>query len=244
MARNPKPASTQKFLPISSIEQDVVILKSGGIRVVMRAHPINFDLKSETEQNAIVYGYQSFLNSLQFPIQIVVRSRRLDLERYLVKLQSQTKDITNNLLRIQAQDYIDFTRRLIQIANIMSKEFYCIVGYERVITSRNPITNLIGGKKTTGAKLSEQELVTFRQEVFDRAATVAAGLNHIGVKSELLNTQQLIELFYQIYNPEESMTEKLAPADELEASVVTAGQKDKEEQNPPSPETQELTPNN
>ena len=93
--RKNKISSSQEYLPISQIEQDVVVLKDGSARGILKASPINFDLKSETEQNAIIYGYQSFLNSLQFPIQIVIRSRKLDLERYLVKLESQTKNLNN-----------------------------------------------------------------------------------------------------------------------------------------------------
>src|SRR3989338_8598088 len=92
--------STQLFLDIAEIKDNVVVLKNGGIRAILQTTSINFNLKSEEEQNAIIYGYQSFLNSLEFPIQIVVRSRKLDLERYLVKLESQTKNLTNILLQI------------------------------------------------------------------------------------------------------------------------------------------------
>lgn len=221
MSHNQKPASTQKYLQISGIEQDLIILSSGGIRQVIRAYPINFDLKSEQEQNAIIYGYQTFLNSLQFPIQIVVRSKKLDLERYLVKLESQTKNITNNLLQIQAQDYIGFVRRLIQIANIMSKQFLVVVGYDNPVKSGGVLSNLLATRGQI--QLNEARLKTFKQELGNRTGAVMAGLNSVGVRSEILNTQQLIELFYNIYNPEESMTERLAPVEELEAEVVQTG---------------------
>lgn len=221
MSHNQGPASAQKYLHISGIEQDLIILSSGGIRQVIRAYPINFDLKSEQEQNAIIYSYQTFLNSLQFPIQIVVRSKKLDLERYLVKLESQTKNITNNLLQIQAQDYISFVRRLIQIANIMSKQFLVVVGYDNPVKSGGVLSNLL---TTRGQiQLNEAQLKTFKQELGNRTGAVMAGLNSVGVRSEILNTQQLIELFYNIYNPEESMTERLAPVEELEAEVVRTG---------------------
>lgn len=231
------PSSTQQFLSISGIEQDLVVLNNGGVRKVVRAYPINFDLKSEQEQNAIIYSYQTFLNSLGFPIEIVIRSKKLDLERYLIKLESQTKNITNNLLQIQAQDYIGFVRRLIQIANIMSKQFYIIVGYDNPIKSRGVFSSILPGKNQT--HLGSEQIKTLKQEIENRAATVMAGLSSVGIRTEILTTQKLIELFYNIYNPEESMTERLAPVEELEADIILTG---KEGGLPNSPSPENLVP--
>ena len=233
MATQQRPSSTQQFLSISGIEQDLVVLNNGGVRKVVRAYPINFDLKSEQEQNAIIYSYQTFLNSLSFPIEIVIRSKKLDLERYLIKLESQTKNITNNLLQIQAQDYIGFVRRLIQIANIMSKHFYIIVGYDNPIKSRGVFSSILPGKNQV--HLGVEQIKTLKQEIENRAATVMAGLSSVGIRTEILTTQKLIELFYNIYNPEESMTERLAPVEELEADIILTG-KEKGLPNSSSPE--------
>lgn len=235
MAKPSTPASTQQLLDISRIEQDLVILQNGSVLKILRAFPINFDLKSEQEQNAIIFSFQSFINSLSFPIQIVIRSRKLDLERYLMKLESQTKNITNNLLQIQAQDYIGFVRRLVQIANIMSKQFYVVINYQQVLKSGNPISNFIPSNKAV--RLTEDQITTFKEQVETRTGTVMAGLGSVGIKTEVLDTQQLIETFYNIYNPEESMTERLAPASELEADMITTGNElagIQPEQNPPN----------
>lgn len=224
MKRETKNISTQQYLPISSIEQDMVILRNGGVRKILRAYPINFELRSEQEQNAIIFSYQAFLNSLNFPIEICVRSRRLDLERYLVKMESQTKNISNNLLQIHAQDYISFVRRLIQIANIMSKQFYVVVGYQ---TAASSMTSLIGFLQTKKQIiLSPEQFQAAKNEVENRASIVAAGLNSVGIRTTFLTTQELIELFYNNYNPEESMTERLAPVDELEAQIVTSAEEE------------------
>lgn len=215
---NKKIVSTQEYLPISYIEQDAIVLNNGALRGALRASPINFDLKSEMEQNAVIAGYQAFLNSLQFSIQIVVRSKRLDLERYLVKLESETKNITNNLLLIQTQDYIGFIRRLIQIANIMSKQFYIVIGYDNLTSSKNSIANLL--VKNRQIHLTEAGFKSSSQELTNRINIVAGGLSGMGITAKRLATQELIELFYNIYNPEESMAERLVPVGELEADVI------------------------
>ena len=213
--------STQEHLPISSIQDSVLIMNDGSLRVVIKVEPINFELKSDTEQNAIIYGYQAFLNSLDFPIQIVIQSKKLDLERYLLKLDESRKQITNDLLRIQAEDYIDFVRKLISIANIMSKRFYVVVSYAGVTKSGlNPLTGLLPNK--TKSTLYQDQFDRYRTEVFNRGNIILNGLSKLGVKVDFLDTQKLIELFYGIYNPDIATEERLTEIETLEAGVVSA----------------------
>ena len=117
-------------LPVAGIEEGVVILKDGSLAVVLKVLPINFDLKNEMEQNSIIAKYQGFLNSLDFPIQIVIKSQRLDLEPYLISMERQTKNLDNDLLQLHAQDYINFMRSLVSVANIMSKKYYIVLTYK------------------------------------------------------------------------------------------------------------------
>ena len=129
--KNPKkqPAPTQQHLPVADVREGIVVLKDGSLRLIMLSTSINFDLKSLDEQNAIVYAYQSFLNSLDFPIQIVMQSRKFNLSSYLSKLKERVPETESELLRIQIQDYVHFIERLLNVANIMNKRFFVIIPY-------------------------------------------------------------------------------------------------------------------
>lgn len=215
--------STQNYLPIAGIEEGVVVLKDGSLAVVLRIMPINFDLKNELEQNAIIAKYQSFLNSLDFSIQILVRSQRLDLEPYLVGLDRSTKELSNELLQIHATDYIAFMRSLVSVANIMSKHYYIILTYQGSITAaKGGVLSLF--KKQSGPVLTRSTFNHYRDELNGRANTVASGLTSMGLRIEALNTQELIELFYGIYNPDISATERLGELENLKAQVVSLKQ--------------------
>lgn len=217
-------SSTQQHLPLAGIQDGVVIMNDGSVRAILKIEPINFDLKSETEQNGIIYSYQGFLNSLDFPIEIVIHSKKLDLERYLVKLTDLTKNTTNDLLRIQSEDYIDFVRRLISIANIMAKRFYVVVAFG-VGTKLSPASSLSGifAKQATGPVMEKEQFERFRGEIFNRANLVGNGLSRLGLTVKLLDTQQLIELFYSIYNPDIASEERLTDISNLSAGVVSGG---------------------
>lgn len=216
-------ASTQEHLPLAGIQDDVIVMNDGSLRAIIKVDPVNFDLKSEQEQNGIIYSYQGFLNSLDFPVQIVVQSKKLDLERYLVKLDDRKREMDNDLLRIQTEDYVDFVRRLISIANIMSKRFYVVVSYAAI--GGKPIgSSLAGifGRKATGPLLEQSQFERYRSEVFNRANLIAGGLSRLGVRVTLMNTEQLIELFYTIYNPDLATEERLTDVTELSAGVVSS----------------------
>jgi type IV secretory pathway VirB4 component len=215
--------STQDHLPIAGIQDNVVIMTDGSIRVVLKVEPINFELKSENEQNAIIYSYQAFLNSLDAPIQIVIQSKRLDLEQYLVKMQEFEHQQTNELLRIQTEDYIGFVRRLISVANIMAKRFYVVVSHSVVSksSSLNQITSLFS-HKPSGPLLDQDEFDRLCKEAYNKASIAAGGLGRLGAKARALETQELIELFYGIYNPDVATEERLTDLSTLNSGVITS----------------------
>jgi len=209
--------STKQYLDIAEIREDVVMMKDGTMLAVILASSINFSLKSEDEQNAIISGYVGFLNSLDFPIQIVVQSRRLKIERYLDKLKQHEKEQTNELLRIQIADYRQFVSELIELGDIMSKKFFVVVPF-------NPVTNTRKGffsrfkeifKASATSKLEQEKFIKRKGELLLRLDTVATGLQSMGIQNVQLDTQSLIELYYNIYNPDVAETEKLVPINNL-----------------------------
>lgn len=215
--------STQDHLPIAGIQDGVVIMNDGSLRVVLKAEPVNFELKSENEQNAIIYSYQAFLNSLDFPIQILIQSKKLDLEQYLIRMQENEKLLTNELLKIQISDYTGFVRRLISVANIMAKRFYVVISHSIVNThtSMNQINSLIP-HRPTGPLLDQNEFDLMRSEAYNKAGIAAGGLSRLGVKASALETQELIELFYAIYNPDVAAEERLTSLQNLSTGIVTS----------------------
>jgi hypothetical protein len=217
-------SSSQEHLPIAGIQDGIVIMTDGSVRTVLRIEPINFDLKSEQEQNAIIYAYQGFLNSLDFPIQFVIQSKKLDLERYLLRLKESQKETTSDLLRIQTEDYIGFLRQLITVANIMSKRFYVVISYSG-LTKESAIAQFgsILHKQPTGPVMDQDQFNRYKSEGINRASIIAGGLGRLGVKCELLGTQQLIELFYGIYNPDVAAEERLsADVADMNSGVVSS----------------------
>lgn len=222
MAKTTAP-STQDHLPIAGIQDGVVIMNDASVRAVLKVEPINFELKSQTEQDSIIYSYQAFLNSLDFPIQIVIHSKKLDLERYLMKMEESKKNLTSDLLRIQIEDYVSFVRRLISVANIMSKRFYVVVSYSAIGGKQgmNPLGSFMR-KPDNAPLLYQDQFERFRTEVYNRANMIAGGLTRLGVKVSALNTQELIELFYGVYNPDIATEERLTDIRDLNAGVVSS----------------------
>lgn len=214
-------ASTQSYLDIEEIHNGVVILKNGGMRMVLMASAINFNLKSEAEQNAIIYSFQSFLNALGFPIQIVMQSRRLDLSGYLAKLRDKEKQTQNALLRTQMDDYISFVERLLTVANIMEKNFYVVVPYDPISLKKesviDKIFNIFPGQKR---KKEIIDFENFRKELAERTTVIASGLGGMGIRAVQLNTQELAELYYSSYNPESAVRQKIYSLSDIMAPIV------------------------
>jgi hypothetical protein len=218
----------QENLDIDRIEDGFVYLKNGGMRIILMVSAVNFSLKNEEEQNSIIGGYQSFLNSLSFPIQIITQSRKLDLTGYLQGLEEKLDSQSNELLRAQMADYIDFVRRIVDVANIMDKNFFVCVPYEPLSSKElNPFEKIISGLKGKRKKKVEiKNKDAAKKELRQRAGLVASGLSSIGIRAVQLNSQEIIELLYTSYNPASAQFKKIAnPADVLEP--IIRSEKDK-----------------
>ncbi len=228
MAKNkqPKPAATQKYLSVDRIREGVIILKDGRLRSVIKAMPVNFDLKSEKEQEVMIYQFQSFLNSLKFPIEILVQSRRVDLSTYIEKVKNATASEVNELLQKQAQDYLDFIKTLADQVNIMDKSFYVIIGHvvKGAAEKQTLIDKVLQRKKTGLTAMSDAEFAEYKEVLQDRLRTVAGRLNALGISTSELGTKEVIELLYNTYNPEEAVTEHLSDPSQVTAPIIERGQ--------------------
>ncbi len=208
----PKPGpATQRYLDIAEIRDDVVIMKDGTLRAVIMVASINFALKSVDEQEAIVQAYTSFLNGLEYPIQVVIQSRKMNIESYMTSLQEQQKKTSNDLLRAQIADYRNFVQELVTLGEIMQKKFYVVVPYNPLGNKqKNFFTRFSEAiSPALGIKLKEKTFQGYREEVMKRAETVIGQLNSMSVSGVPLDTQSLIELYYTSYNPDLFDSEKM-----------------------------------
>jgi len=210
--RNVK-ATTQRYLPISEIRNDTVILKNNGLRAVLELEPINFNLKSEDEQQGIIVRYQNFLNTLSFPIQIVVTSKKVNIDPYIDKVRARSKTQKNELLKKQSLEYAAFIEKLVDVADIMQKKFYIVVPQDDQPPKKNTFTSFSGWMKTddSATKISGRNQ-RFHQRCIllrDRVNLIQSSLHNVGIASKRMTTQELIELYYQMYNPSSSQEQKL-----------------------------------
>lgn len=221
--------SAQHHLDIQEIKDDCLVLKDGTLRATILVSSINFALKSEDEQTAVIQGYTQFLNSFDFPLQIVIQSRKLDIEEYLERLKVVEKEQTNELLRMQTAEYRQYIQELIEIADIMSKRFYMVVPYSPVSDKEKGFFARFKEtiSPTTVIHLKQQKFEKYKNELFKRVDYVIDALSSIGLKSVQLDTQSLIELFYNTYNPEVASQEKLVELNKLQIEEEETGKKDK-----------------
>lgn len=211
-----KPA--QDLVRISEIREGVVILSDAGMRAILLVSSVNFALKSEDEQNAIIYAYQEFINSLDFPIQISISSRKMDITPYLEEVKHKRDTQKNELLRLQMNEYIDFVGGLVENSNIMSKTFFVTISFSVVQNKKENFLGRIfkGVKSATGKHtFNDQEFEHARNQLFQRVEQVAVGLRGIGLRVVPLQTQELLELFYNMYNPSTSRNQRLRGLGEL-----------------------------
>lgn len=196
-------SSTQKYVDVDEIRDGVIVLKSGALRSILLVSSLNFDLKSSEEQDAIIGQYQSFLNSLDFPIQIVVSSRRFNIEPYLDLLKDEEKQQENELLRFQIAEYKSFIKNLTEVSNIMSKYFYVVVPFSPVEDKQSGLVDkMFGIFRTQEASSDRHDLFeTYKSQLLQRLNHVAAALGGAGVHVTPLNTEEIIELLYNSYNP-------------------------------------------
>lgn len=193
--------STQKFVPIKDIRENVVLLKNGQLCMILLASSINFALKSEDEQRAILAQFQSFLNTLDFSLQIYIQSRRLNIDPYISHIQAQEEKQYNDLMRIQLREYIDFIRQFTNEVEVMTKNFFVVVPYmPSIIDSKQGISKLLGNSSTTGSKKSDS-FTENRSQLEQRVNIVEQGLNRLGIRTAPLANEELVELYYHIFNP-------------------------------------------
>lgn len=217
MNKKNKKQSTQKYVDIAEIRDDLVIMKDGTIRAVIMVGSMNFALKNEDEQNAIVSSYVSFLNNIDFPLQIVIQSRRFNIERYINDLKEKRKEQTNDLLKLQIDEYIDYIQELIEIGHIMNKRFYLIIPYNALSDKHKNFIESIQ-EVLSPAKLvnmSKKRFVRYKREINRRISSVFNSFASIGLNAVQIDTQGLIELFYNTYNPITSEQEKVADIKDL-----------------------------
>ena len=217
MARSSISVSTQQYLDITEIKENTIIMKDGTLRAVLLVSSINFALKSEDEQNAVIDSYVRFLNNLSFTLQIVIQSRELDIDNYLQYLKEKEKEQTNKLLKIQTADYVEYIKELTSLGKIMNKRFYIIVPYNPLTDVRKGFFRMIGEslKPATIIKLKERTFLQYQEMLERRIESVVGGLESMGVAVARLDTQSLIELYYKTYNPETAKNQDLVDLEKL-----------------------------
>lgn len=183
--------ATQSFVPISEVRNGILILSDGSMRAILSSSSLNLSLKSEDEQMGIITGFQTFLNSLDFNIQIFLQSKKLDIRNYITLLKERQKMVEEDLLKIQIKEYIDFIQKFTEEQNIMTKSFYIVVPYEAPSLT------------TSSKRLSDVEFTKNENQLLQRVSIVTSGLSSLGLKIELLKTEEIVSLFYKLFNPNE-----------------------------------------
>src|SRR3989344_6874698 len=229
-AKKPSPSATQQYVAISEIRDDVVVLNDGSIRQVVKVKPVSIELRSQKEQDAVIYQFRSFLNALKFPIQISIQGRRVDLSRYITKLQNIGADEQNELIKVQITDYIDFIERLSAEVNIMDRSYYVIVPHNKnpgVSTTKQAwVDKLLGGKKNKETVYTVQEFEDLKVQLEEKTQIVTGRLESLGIQAKKLGSAELIELYYNTYNPEESTTQHIEDIEQLTGAVIKKGKND------------------
>lgn len=209
-----KLVSTQIYLDIGEIKNDTLVLKEGSLRAILEVEALNFNLKSEEEQNSIIYSFRTFLNSLDFPIQILMQSRKMDMENHIKSLTKLIAQQTNHLLREQMIDYVDYISRLLDLVDVMDKKFYLIVPYNppsvteltfyakffKDIDPRDTVSNI---------KKRYQIFEKYSSVLKIRTSQVMSALEEEGLKTKRLKTEEIIDIFYKSYNLLDSHFQKI-----------------------------------
>jgi hypothetical protein len=229
------PNSTQNHLQVAEVRDGIVIMNDGSFRSVVMVKSINFDLMSPTEREGVEFSYQGFLNSLYFPIQIFVRSQKIDIRPYIEKLDKIRSEHDNMLLALLMDDYIDYIDQLAAQTNIMDKHFYVVIPFlprtegkkQRPLASSKGLFDGVLGmfsSSPTHVVINETDLEEAKTELRNRVQATLDGLQQCGVQGLPLDTQELIELYYDTYNPDTATRQQLKNFDDLSVPVVTKGQ--------------------
>jgi hypothetical protein len=226
------PNSTQNMLQFAEIRDGIIIMHDGTFRSIIMVKSINFDLMSRSEQESVEYSFQGFLNSLYFPVQIFIRSQKIDLRPYLERLEKIRSEHDNMLLATLMEDYIDFMSSLAQQTNIMDKKFYVVIPFEpkqdvqkALTNSKNFMTGIVElfNTKEDHIVINEADLEKAKTELRNRVQAVLSGLMQCGVQSIPLDTQELIELLYDTYNPDTATRQQIKDFDNLTADIISKG---------------------
>lgn len=201
----PNPTTTD-LIPFKDIADGIVLLKDGSVRAIVEVNAINFELRSSDEQTAILQQFQGFLNSLDFPVQFVVQSRKFDITAYLATVQTAADQLTNDLLKVQAQEYSRFVGELAELANIMAKKFYIALPFMAVSASQSKgffgsITGIFSKKPAAPQGIPADQLATYKSQVSQRAYLVIAGISGLGLQGRLLGQEEVVALFTSLYSP-------------------------------------------
>lgn len=221
--KKPKPGpSTQRYLDIAEVKEDVVIMRDGTLRMVLLVSSINFALKSEDEQQAIISQYVQFLNTLDFPLQIVIQSRRLNIDDYLMRLGDSEKTQNNELLRNQIRDYRAFVSELITLGEIMQKQFFVVIPFNPLSDKRKSFwerfTDIF--LPALSLRLADKIFRERREALQFRVGHIIDSLGSMSLSAVPLDTQSLIELYYRVYNPDSFETQRLVSPDKLQISEL------------------------
>lgn len=225
------PISTQATLMISELRDGVVIMKDGSFRAVVACQSINFDLMSQAEREGVEYSYQNFLNSLNFTIQILARSERVDIGPYIDRLINIRRNSDNMLLGVLMDDYINFIETLAQEANIMDKSFFIVIPYyssadaEKLVTQTKNLFRGFSKKPPEVTRINRDTYNKAIDELNNRVESVVSGLFQIGIQSVRLNTRELSELYYNFNNPDTAVREPLVDFSKLATTYVRKGEK-------------------
>lgn len=203
--------ATQQLVDIESIRDGVIILKTGALRAVLMCSSVNLALKSQDEQDALIYQYQNFLNGLDFPLEFVIHSRKLDIAPYINSIKELLIKQQHELMKIQTEEYIDFVESFVNMQNIMSKTFYAIIPFSPTMETQTGILSRIIAPPTKPfSKMSDEEFKKHKAQLWQRVESVMSGLRTFGVRSEALENAELMEMFFELYNPGEKGKEVLA----------------------------------
>lgn len=209
---------SQRYLDIAEIKEDIVVMKDGTVRAVLLVSSINFALKSVDEQNAIVQAYMQFLNALDFPIQIVIQSRRMNIDEYLRKLTEAERTQANELLRRQISDYRDYVKQLVDLGEIMQKKFFVVVPLDPATDKQKGFFARLSEIFTPSVliHLSDERFRKNKELLMLRVNNIISGLQSMSLNAVMLDTQSLIELFYTVYNPELFETQRMTSTGKLQ----------------------------
>jgi len=201
-----KAKATQEFVPIKEVRDGIVVLKDGGLRAIVLANSVNLSLKSSDEQQATILQFQNFLNTLDFSVQISIQSRKLDIRPYLLLLEDRMKVQNEPLLKLQTKEYIEFIRSFTESVSIMTKNFFVVVPYTHV--NLGPKSGIFGkffsrkNKKEEGIK-NQLDFEEKRSQLEQRVSVIQQGLSRCGIKSAQLGTEEVVEVFFKVFNPGE-----------------------------------------